>query len=228
MARPSATPRLFEQALRWFRQRTVTTDAEFDALEERARRRAFRIAGVSQLGMVQSVFDDIERAIRNGEDYDDFRKRVRLKLLRAWGTSQPYRIEAIFRTEIQKAYQAGRWRTLRSTPVRNLRPFWMFDAILDSRTSAICRNHNGTIRHQDDPYWDNYYPPLHVNCRSGVRALRRSDVARRGGVTDDVPTVPAQNGFGGPPDDAPEEPDLTNVDEVLQQEFRAKQIQGRS
>lgn len=225
-----ANLRLYEDALRWFRSRTALTPSEFEKLDLAARRKAFSIAGVTQLGMVQSVFDDIERSIAAGESYDQFRKRVRLKLLRAWGKSKPYRIEAIFRTEIQKSYQAGRWKQLRTQAVRNLRPFWIFDAILDSRTSAVCRAHDGTIRHLDDPYWFENYPPLHVNCRSGVRSLRRSDVAKRGGPSLQLPNVPPQSGFGDAPTEEGEErpmpSGLGNLDVGLQAAFAVKQSQG--
>ena len=224
------TQRAHEEAIAWFRARLPMTPDEFEALDESARRHAFKIAGVSQLKMVQSIFDDLDRAIANGESFDDFRRRVRLKLLRAWGRANPHRIEAIFRTETQKAYMAGRYRQLTSPAVKNLRPFWQFVNGFDGK-SPICAERAGKlIAHQDDPVWNDNYPPLHVNCRSSVRALRRSDVERKGGPSNPLSEGEARStpqvGFGARPhptefgDQA--EPDLSAVDPELIQSFEAK------
>jgi len=44
-----------------------------------------------------------------------------------------------------------------------------FDAVMDNRTSEICRPLNGTILSSSDPFWNIYYPPNHFGCRSTVR-----------------------------------------------------------
>ncbi len=85
--------------------------------------------------------------------------------------------------------------------VAELRPFWMYDAILDARTSEICRDFNGTTLPHDDPWWSSHYPPVHHRCRSGVRALRAEQVSRMGGQTTEPPTEhQPQAGFGATPD----------------------------
>lgn len=43
-----------------------------------------------------------------------------------------------------------------------------FDAVIDSRTSDLCRSLNKTILPIDDPFWKTYYPPNHFRCRSTV------------------------------------------------------------
>ena len=42
---------------------------------------------------------------------------------------------------------------------------YVFTAILDSRTSAICAHHNGKVYKVDD---NRFMPPLHWNCRSSL------------------------------------------------------------
>ena len=44
-----------------------------------------------------------------------------------------------------------------------------FDAVMDRRTSDICRPLNGTVLPVSDPFWSMYYPPNHFGCRSIVR-----------------------------------------------------------
>ena len=48
---------------------------------------------------------------------------------------------------------------------------YMFTAILDSRTSAICSFHNGKVYKIDDM---SYRPPLHWNCRSSMVPVLKS------------------------------------------------------
>ncbi len=43
-----------------------------------------------------------------------------------------------------------------------------FDAVIDSRTSDLCRSLNKTILPINDPFWKTYYPPNHFKCRSTV------------------------------------------------------------
>ena len=48
-------------------------------------------------------------------------------------------------------------------------PMLQFDAVMDGRTSDICRPLDGITRPVDDPFWNQYYPPNHFGCRSTVR-----------------------------------------------------------
>lgn len=131
--------------------------------------------------------------------YQDFVKAVGEKLERAWGKKGATRLETIFRTNVQSAYGAGRYAQLTDPDVLRTRPYWLYDAVLDSRTSSLCRGLNGTIRPADDPFWDTHVPPLHFSCRSGLRSLTRQQAEARG-VTETPPTAPPAAGFGSRPD----------------------------
>ena len=205
----------YAEAIRWFRQRVPVSDDDFDKLTERARAQSFRVAGVTQLRLVDSVMRSLDKAFANGETLAKFKQRASGVLARAWGGPHPHRVEAIYRTETQRAYMRGRYRQLTHPSTKNLRPFWIYDAVLDSSTTALCRGLNGTTLPLTDPFWKTHYPPLHHNCRSGVRALRRSDVAKRGGPTTDVPDLRPDSGFGDTPTDDGE-PDISKVDQELQ------------
>ena len=203
MAAPSASPERFDEDVRWFRARIPMTDPEWRVLEYRARRKAFWVAGVAQLDVVVDVWEAIDRALVQGTTYNEFREQVIERLTRAWGGIEPPgRVEVIFRTNVQLAYQAGRWRQLRSPAVLTSHPYWMFDAVLDVRTSEICRARHGVTLPANHQWWRSNYPPLHFNCRSGVRAVTEEEYARIPGERKLPPTgadVP-QEGFGFTPD----------------------------
>lgn len=184
----------FDEAIAYWRSLNVVTEEQFEAMEERARSRAWTIAGVGQLNVLRDVFSALDQAIAKGETLEEFRKRIP-------GVLSRKQAELAFRNGVQKAYNAGRWEQLKDPEVRLVRPYLMFDAILDSRTSPICNSRNRTIKPADDPYWITNNPPLHHRCRSSLRSLTEAQAKRHGGVTEDTHYQPAAGkGFGLAPD----------------------------
>src|SRR5690349_638173 len=105
----------FEAAITWFLGRVPLTKTEWLTLEEKARRKAFTVAGVAQLDLVAEVWSAIDKAIADGTTLADFKRDVGAKLEGAWnGTvaSPPHRLETIFRTNVQMAHSAGRYREM--------------------------------------------------------------------------------------------------------------------
>lgn len=207
----------FDEALSFFLARAVITRDELGPLTRDSHQRAFTLANVAQASVVQDVFDEIAKAIEFGEPFEDFRGRVAGKLEKAWsprpreGTSA--RLETIFRNATQASYNRGRFVQMKDPVIAELRPIWLYDAILDSRTSAICNDLNGTRLPHDDPWWRTHYPPVHHRCRSGVRALRTEQNDRMGGTTFEPPATPADPGFGATPDESFEfRPDPSRFD----------------
>ncbi len=190
-----ADPDRFEDAVAWFRQRIPITDELLEQLGEVARTRAFRVAGVAELDVVTYVYLSIVAALEKGTGFDKWKKQVTEQLTKAWGKANAYRIETIWRTNSQTAYSRGRWLQLQHKGVRRFRPYRMFDAVLDTRTSETCKPLDGTILHQDDPFWSTHWPPLHHRCRSSVRSLTERQ-ARRRGITTELPDTDPDEGFG--------------------------------
>jgi len=184
-----------ERALRWFARRLALPDEELKALSEEARRRAFWVSGLAALDMVQEVMDALERALAEGETYEDFRRRLSERVRTAWGRGSPYRLELIFRTNLQLAYGAGRYRE--AERVKDLRPYWGLSVVLDGRTSRICAPLAGVVLPADHPFWRNHIPPLHYNCRTALVTYSREEGERL--AWKEAPAHAPQEGFGRPP-----------------------------
>lgn len=186
----------FDEAISWFRKRVPMSKADFDRLDAASKRKAFTVANVAQIDLINQVWSALDDATKNGTTLEDFKKSIGPELRRAWsGTvEQPaWRLETIFRTNLQLAYGAGRYKQATDPDVINDRPVWLFDAILDGRTSPICRACDGTKRPADDTWWQSHTPPLHHGCRSGFVALTEKQAGR---ITLIAPTTPAADGFG--------------------------------
>ncbi|AZF88290.1 head morphogenesis protein [Meiothermus phage MMP7] len=199
MWRVSANPVHPEEAIAWFRARLPLPKAEWLALEERARRKAFTVAGVAQLDLLAEVWDSLARALEEGTPYTEWAKEARTRLEDTWGRRNSARLETIFRTNVQMAYSSGRWAQMTQPEVRQARPYWMYDAVLDNRTTSICQERHGTVLPADDPWWQGNTPPLHFSCRSGIRPLT-SEQAQARGIAERLPEEPPQEGFGLSPD----------------------------
>jgi SPP1 gp7 family putative phage head morphogenesis protein len=192
-------PPVFEEALRWFRGRVPMTDAAFAALSVEAQRRAFTLAGVAALTVVSDVWRSLDATLAAGRTLRDFKRDVAPALLGEWQGSvaaPAWRMEVIFRNATQRAYVHGRVEQLRDPEVAPLRPVWMFDAVGDARTSAICTALDGTVLAASDPWWASHTPPCHHACRSTLRGLRASDPRAKAAAGQAPPTVDAQKGFG--------------------------------
>ncbi len=225
MAKPPSDIGRFEEAWRWFREHAGLNEREVAALTKRAIKRAFQVAGLAELRLVDDVAKEIERAIRDGTTLEDFKVAVKEKLERAWaGTvaNPPARMETIFRTNLQTAYSAGRVRELMEPEVREGRPFWRFDALLDMRTTELCRVCNGTILPANSGWFHTHTPPLHYGCRSFIQSLTQDDATERG-ISHQTTAEQPQDGFGSLHALEHWEPDLNGIDSDLEKTYRAKQ-----
>ncbi len=182
----------FQEAVDAFRVRVPISDQELEQLDAASRKRAFWVAGVANLDVLDTVWEALDKSIAEGATFEEFREAVSDKLEAEWGGELPGRIETIFRTNVQVAYGAGRVKAMRANQAR--RPIWKYSAIEDSRTSEICQAADGTVLPADNAWWDTLQPPLHHGCRSSIIALTTEQAGD--GVDDAGPDVDPDDGFG--------------------------------
>lgn len=216
----TSRPSKLAAILRFLRKRVAITTEDLGELVDRARETGELVAKVAQLDLVSMVLEALEKSIARGLPLEDFKREIAEKVRDAWSSrardidGKPipaYRAATIARTNAQRKYSAGRYHQARHPETLRVRPFHMFDAILDSRTSPICSRCEGVILPADHPWWTSHIPPLHWNCRSTVITLTEVQAVRRG-VTVEPPSVGAQDGFGGPPEGAPWGPNPGDYD----------------
>lgn len=200
----------FDDAVQWFLKRTVVPSDVGHAMESDAQARSFWIGASLQLDQVERVFDSIDKAIADGTPFEEWRKSVRETL------RDPVHAETVFHNATQRAYNAGRWRQMNQPDVLAFKPYLMYDAILDSRTTDhICRPRAKTILHALDAWWKTNWPPLHHRCRSGVRNLTEAAAAARG-ISETPPETEEPGSWGRTPEvDAPWKPTLVKTAQKL-------------
>lgn len=167
----------FLEALAYWQSKIPVTRDEFDKLSGEAKTRAFAVSSLSKLDQVQAVFNGIEKALEEGQSYGQFKKEMLEKLPVGWRET-PHRLENIFRTNIQTAYQVGRYQQLMK--VTDTMGYWRYVAVADSRTRKVHFGLHGTVRRYDDTFWDSFYPPNGYRCRCTVQALSKRMMKSRG------------------------------------------------
>lgn len=209
----------YDEALTWFQKRTVMTAATARALDDKLKQEAFWVGGGLTIEQVQRVHNAISTAIEKGTPFEDFRKAMLANL------SNPAHSETVFRNAVQRSYNAGRWAQMREPNTLKLRPWWLFDAVLDARTTVICSTYNGTLLPASDPWWLTRIPPIHHRCRSGIRNLRRAEAEKRG-VTTNPPTTSPESGWGSAPGGPGWKPNPKDFDPSLNKAINAKATTG--
>jgi SPP1 gp7 family putative phage head morphogenesis protein len=141
-----------------------------------ARQLAFSIAGITSLDQLTVVRDSLAAALQSGESLATWRKNI----LESGTLDLPkYRLNTIFRTNIQSNYNRGRWQ--RFEAVKATRPYLMLDAINDNRVRPAHLALDGIIRPVDDPFWNTHSPSLGFNCRCRLISMSEAQAKARSG-----------------------------------------------
>jgi SPP1 gp7 family putative phage head morphogenesis protein len=219
--RATADVQRFDEAVNWFQRRIPVTRAMRDQMQEWAGTRVWWVSGTQHLDVVVTTHAIIANAIEKGTPPHLLVKELKHVLPQLSDS----RLATVARTNLHSAFNAGRWQQLNDPDIRELRPFWQFDATDDFRTTDGCRALDGTALPNDDPFWLTNWPPRHFQCRSQVRAIRRKVYERlppeKKRLPDDYEK--AGKGFGLPPDlEVPWRPDLSKVPAEVRSIFEAK------
>jgi len=220
------SPQTYEEALEYWRNKVALTPKEFRKLNDEAKVNAFTIAGATGLDMLLDVWRMVDRAIAQGTTLREFQEQARAIFAdKGWEGPAPYRLDNVFRTNIQTAYQVGRYRQQTSREVLEATPNWMYSAVHDNRTRPSHMAMDGIVRRADDPFWNEWYPPNGYRCRCTVRNLSDDDVRARGlTVGAGIPdlTIRPDPGFAVNPGKQAWQPDLERYPPAFRAAYRKR------
>jgi len=151
----------FEEALNFFKGKVPMTQAQFYKLTEEAKIRAFTIGNMASLDALKEIQDSLIKAIETGQGLAGWKKSMK-DVLNQWDISG-WRAETIYRTNLQTAYQVGRYDQMMDPDVLQMRPYWRYVAVMDANTRPTHAAMNGRVFEADDPIWDHWYPPNDYN-----------------------------------------------------------------
>jgi SPP1 gp7 family putative phage head morphogenesis protein len=216
----SIVPRVtFTEALQEMIDRTPVT---IRAAAERTAERIAQLYGSGRVvafvrsaeqAVTERVQDLMAKAIREGVVESEAGRTIRLAVDFIRRETDPWTesyARMAFRTNLNTAVTAGRFRQAQDPDIREVIPALRFDAVGDADTRPNHMAADGLIFRADNTVWNRIAPPLGYNCRCrvsfvGVPELRRlGRIAANGTIGEDrLPaTARPDRGFrhGGRPD----------------------------
>ncbi|MFX2607057.1 phage minor head protein [Enterobacter mori] len=183
------------EAIKYFESKGYVIAFNYHDVQAVAHARAFTVAGVLKLDVLQDIRNGLDSALKNGDTYQEFTKNL-VPLLEQKGwmgkglvadpeTGElhgkqltPRRLQTIFDTNIQSSYNAGRYQQ----QMENIadRPYFQRVAIMDQNTRPKHASLHLFTARWDDPCWQYFYTPDGYGCRCRIRALSQADVERLG------------------------------------------------
>lgn len=172
-------PLPMKEAISFWKGKTPVTSDEFATLSADAKDKAFTVGGIVSQDLISTIYGKLGEAVESGMTYREWKNSLSDVWDEAgWTEDNSYRLDNIFRTNIQSAFGAGRYKQM--SRVKKLRPYWQYDAVNDSSTREDDAVLDGKVLHADDPFWDVKYPPNGYRCRCGIKSLSERQLKKRG------------------------------------------------
>lgn len=178
----------FRSALKFLKRKVVLSTTELNEITTFYQTNALRVA--------TQVSDKVEKALQRsmvkiGKQGLSTRDGVK-ELRRAYAAQgitprNSFTLEAVFRTQIQLAYSAGRWEGEQDPAIQEILWGYKYVTVGDSRVRESHVLLEGTTLPKDDPFWDVNRPPNGWACRCQAIPLfekRRIQQPKSGGEAD--------------------------------------------
>jgi phage putative head morphogenesis protein, SPP1 gp7 family len=191
---PSYTPR---EAIDFLEKKHLVPTDSWDDLWQDEHSHCFTVAHSMGAAVLDDIFKALSDAIESGDTLDTFKKNLGPTLReKGWYGGRAdkvgdegylaWRLAMIYDTNLMTAYSAGNYR--RMTRGAELRPIWVYSAVMDGKTRPEHRALNGKAYRAGSSFWDRYYPPNGWRCRCSTYSLSEDGAAQRGlDILDDLP-----------------------------------------
>jgi SPP1 gp7 family putative phage head morphogenesis protein len=171
----------FREAIDFLRSKKVVDDEEFERLSRAAQARAFKVAGLSDRYVLETMKASLQAAMEKGETINGWLGGLEETLGNAGlggAAENSWHMRLVARQNLYTAYSAGRWQQMRK--VRQARPYLQYVTVGDDRVRPEHAALDGVIKRADDPWWRKYYPPNGWGCRCLAVSLSEDELQAEG------------------------------------------------
>lgn len=166
-----------------------------DAGQVRLLRERYSPVAVNSLnGITDQLRSRIDEAIANtveaGGSVGDGMKALREAFDAAGISPDPakaYRLESMYRTQSQIAYNAGRWQALQTPAIQEVLWGYEYNTVGDDRVRPSHAAMDGKKYPKDSPVWDTWTPPAGFGCRCTLLEIFVDEEVRQSAPPQDQP-----------------------------------------
>ena len=192
-----------EEIIKWYLNKEYRFSWNWQELLRDVHSRAFTVAKVMKLDVLQDIKNEVDKIFSLGETYETFQKNLEsiLKKYGWWGKvkasdvpgykpapgidpdkivqlGSPARLRTIFQTNSNVAYNAGRYKFQILNAEQ--RPYWQYKQLERKNKRKIHALYADKVFLFSDPIWDKIYPPNGWGCGCYVIALTEAEIKSRG------------------------------------------------
>lgn len=185
-----------EKAIAYFQAKGLKPTFSYGEILDQQHDKSFTVAKMMSIDMLGQVRASLDSALANGTPYKEWADTITPILQSGgwWGRKKvvdpitgqeivaqlgsPWRLETIFRTNMQTSYAAGAWQEIEAQA--EIAPFLMYDAVDDFRTRPLHASWDRKVLPVAHHWWQTHYPPNGYNCRCGVIQLSAEEVESLG------------------------------------------------
>ena len=220
----------FENAIKYFEKQISITKEEYKKLDKKYQSLAFTVANYSNINLLNEIYNLLLESIEDGYGLNSFKELLNNCLVDfGYDKENDYKIDLIYRNNIQTAFQVGHYERGIDNDVLSYRPYWQYDAIDDDETRPEHRALDGKVFRADDPFWNTWYPPNGHRCRCSVKFLSKREVENKGLVVEngeDIDILPDKD-FNYNPALKNFDVDLSNLPKQFQKVYKNQELKNK-
>ena len=189
------------EAIAAFKARGIISDRELEKLLDDYRERSVEARQLMLEHLRDRVREELTRTLEEGGTFREFADSIRTEQQTfGIGGADLHYLETVYRTNIQTAYSAGRFRAINDPDVASARPYWECRSVQDSRVVPNpCQVLDGKVFRVGNSATDGLFPPNHFNCRCSAISLAEDELEGRRVWRSVPPGGQPASGFGQSP-----------------------------
>lgn len=168
----------FSKAINWFIKKFSILYDHLDDVTKKVNETFFYIKRSLELETTRTLYNNLLDNLSNGGTLKDWLEASKTILDKTGLGDSPWYLELVYRNNMQSSYNAGAFYNQEFN--KKNKPYGLYDAIDDERTSEICQILNGKVYPLDHPFWNRYLPPNHHGCRSKRITLSKEELEEYG------------------------------------------------
>ena len=174
--RPDTIPKVpFDEAVESLAKREVRLARDVGEVTRAYARRAIPVTTRAEFAVLKRVNKAMADLLKKGVSTP----KATQVLEEMTGWSRAY-AETTWRTGVANAYTAGRFKKATDPVISKVIGAFKYQAVLDPDVRENHKAAHGLIAGPSDPIWNNFSPPIGINCRCTLRMVDRFELERLG------------------------------------------------